>query len=156
MNPTLPALLSLSLIAVSLPSLADSSVSSTASSASSASVGSLSTSLEGSSKSSSRGDKVAEGPYRVIEVAEAPGRPGTVRVTLQALNDSTDSADNGQLNLYLPRQTAQGQQLATGSVVHARARDYGFEFAQGTPRQAFFLVLRDEWLRELQTRPVSL
>jgi len=41
-------------------------------------------------------------------------------------------------------------------VVHARARDYGFEFAQGTPRQAFFLVLRDEWLRELQTRPVSL
>jgi hypothetical protein len=153
MNPTLPALLSLSLLALPLSSLADSSVSSTASSAGSASVGSLSTSLEGSSKASSRGDKLAEGPYRVLEVAEAPARPGQVRVTLQAL---ADDADAGPLQLYLPRQTAEDQRLARGSVVHARARDYGFEFAQGSPRQAFFLVLRDEWLRELQTRPVSL
>ena len=156
MNATFPALLSLGLFAMSLPALADSSVSSTASSAGSASVGSLSTSLEGSSKASSRGDKVAEGPYRVIEVAEAPARPGQVRVTLQALTPGGAHGDSAPLNLYLPRQTAHDQQLATGSVVHARARDYGFEFAQGTPRQAFFLVLRDEWLRELQTRPVSL
>ena len=156
MNAALPALLSLTLFAWSLPSLADSSTSSTASSAGSASVGSLSTSVEGSSNASSRGNKVAEGPYRVIEVAEAPARPGTVRVTLQALADSGDSSDNSELHLYLPRQTALDQQLATGSVVHARARVYGFEFAQGSPRQAFFLVVRDEWLRELQTRPVSL
>jgi hypothetical protein len=156
MNPSLPVLLSLSLIAASLPSLAESSVSSTASSASSASVGSLSTSVEGSSKASSRGDKVAEGAYRVITVADAPGRPGTVRVTLQALGDSGDSADSGSLHLYLPQQTAQNQQLAAGSLVHARARDYGFEFVQGEPRQAFFLAVRDEWLRDLQTRPVSL
>ena len=156
MKLPLPALLSLSLLVVSLPSLADSSVSSTASSAGSASVGSLSDSLQGSSKSSSRGDKVAEGPYRVIEVAEATARPGQVRVTLQAM--TTGGSDGGvePLHLFLPRQTAHDQQLAAGSVVHARARDYGFEFAQGTPRQAFFLVLRDEWLRELQTRPVSL
>ena len=153
MNAALPALLSLTLFAASLPSLADSSTSSTASSAGSASVGSLSTSVEGSSNASSRGNKVAEGPYRVIEVAEAPARPGTVRVTLQAL---ADNSDNSELHLYLPRQTALDQQLATGSVVHARARVYGFEFAQGNPRQAFFLVVRDEWLRELQTRPVSL
>ena len=159
MNAALPALLSLTLFAASLPSLADSSTSSTASSAGSASVGSLSTSVEGSSNASSRGNKVAEGPYRVIEVAEAPARPGTVRVTLQALADSGDignSGNNSELHLYLPRQTALDQQLATGSVVHARARDYGFEFAQGNPRRAFFLVVRDEWLRELQTRPVSL
>lgn len=153
MNPALTALLSLSLIAASLPSLADSSVSSTASSAGSASVGSLSTSVEGSSKTSSGGNKVAEGPYKVIEVAQEPTRPGTVRVTLQAL---ADSGDAGTLHLYLPQQTAQIQQLAAGSLVHARARDYGFEFAQGEPRRAFFLVVRDEWLRELQTRPVSL
>ena len=162
MNAALPALLSLTLFAASLPSLADSSTSSTASSAGSASVGSLSTSVEGSSNASSRGNKVAEGPYRVIEVAEAPARPGTVRVTLQALTDSAnhadsgDNSDNSELHLYLPRQTALDQQLTTGSVVHARARVYGFEFAQGSPRQAFFLVVRDEWLRELQTRPVNL
>ena len=153
MKTALPALFSLSLIAVSLPSLADSSVSSTASSATSASVGSLSTSLEGSSKASSGGNKVAEGPYRVIEVADAPARPGTVRVTLQALADGDEA---GTLHLYLPQQTAHSQQLAAGSLVHAKAREYGFEFAQGEPRQAFFLAVRDEWLRELQTRPVSL
>ena len=153
MNPALPALFSLSLFAASLPSLADSSTSSTASSAGSTSVGSLSTSVEGSSNASSRGNKVAEGPYRVIEVVVAPARPGIVRVTLQAL---ADSADSGGLHLYLPRQTALDQQLAAGSVVHARARNYGFEFAQGDPRQAFFLVVHDEWMRELQTRRVSL
>lgn len=153
MKCTLPALLCLSLIAVALPSLADSSVSSTASSASSTSVGSLSTSVEGSSKASSGGNKVAEGPYKVIDVAQAPTRPGTVRVTLQAV---AGSSDGGTLHLYLPEQTAQDQQLAAGSLVHARARDYGFEFAQGQPRRAFFLAVRDEWLRELQTRPISL
>jgi len=141
------------LSAATLPASADSSVSSAASSGSSASVGSLSTSIEGSSKASSRGDKVAEGAYKVIEVADAPARPGTVRVMLQAL---AGPADGETLALYLPQQTAQTQQLAAGSVVHARARDYGFEFAQGIPRQAFFLAVRDEWLRELQTRPVKL
>jgi hypothetical protein len=153
MKPALPVLLSLSLLAVSPYGLADSSTSSTASSATSASVGSLSTSVEGSSKASSGGNKVAEGPYKVIEVADATDRSGTVRVTLQAL---ADSGDTGILHLYLPRQTAQNQQLAAGSLVHARARNYGFEFAQGEPRQAFFLAVRDEWLRDLQTRPVSL
>ena len=143
----------LALSAATLPSWADSSVSSAASSGSSASVGSLSTSVEGSSKASSRGDKVAEGAYKVIEVADAPARPGTVRVTMQALARAGDGAT---LALYLPQQTAQAQQLVAGSVVHARARDYGFEFAQGTPRQAFFLAVHDEWLRELQTRPVKL
>ena len=156
MNAKIPAVMSLSLFAMSLSALADSSVSSTASSAGSASVGSLSNSIEGSSKSSLRGDKVAEGPYRIIEVAEAPGRSATVRVTLQPLANDGQPHDSGALNLYLPRKTVQDQQIATGSVVHARARDYGFEFAQGNPRQAFFLVLRDEWMRELQTRPVSL
>lgn len=156
MKLILPALLSLGLITASLPSPADSSTSSTASSAGSASVGSLSTSVEGSSKASSPGNKVAEGPYKVIEVAEVPARPGTVRVTLQALADDSNTGDSGTLHLLLPQQTAQRQQLAAGSVVHARARDYGFEFAQGNPRQAFFLVLRDEWLLELQTRAVSL
>lgn len=153
MKTALPALLSLGLIAMSLPSRAEASVSSTASAASSASVGSLSASVEGSSKASSGGNKVAEGPYRVTEVADMPARPATVRVTLQAL---ADGGEAGTLHLYLPQQTAQNQPLAAGSLVHARARDYGFEFAQGEPRQAFFLAVRDEWLRELQTRPVSL
>lgn len=153
MNSAQRTLLGLALVGLSLPGLAESSVSSTASSASSASVGSLSTSVEGSSKASSGGNKVAEGPYKVIEVADAPERSGTVRVTLQAV---ADSGEAGTLHFYLPQQTAQKQQLAAGSLVHARAREYGFEFSQGEPRQAFFLAVRDERMRELQTRPVSL
>lgn len=150
---TLPIAVCVCLLPWALPSLADSSVSSTASSASSASMGSLSTSIEGSSKASSRGDKVAQGTYRVIEVTDAPTRPGTVRVTLQALDDPSEDAS---VRLYLPQQTAQDQRLASGSLVYARARDYGVEFAGGTPPQAFFLAVRDEWLRDLQTRRVSL
>ena len=49
--------------------------------------------------------------------------------------------------------------LAQGGVVTARPRPYGTEFAYaaaGAAKQAFYLVLADDWYRELQTRPVQL
>lgn len=139
--------------AAAQPALASGSASSASSEGSSASVGSLSTSIETSSNASSKGDKVAQGDYRIVDVAAAPERPGTVRVTLQAL---AGPAHGGSLTLYLPLETASDAGLATGGVVSARERPYGLEFAQGEPRQAFFLVLRDEWYQELRTRPVTL
>ena len=63
-------------IATVMPASAD-SLASSASSAASESIGSLSDSLRGSSNSSDK-KKVAEGDYRIIEVAaiaEKPGRP---------------------------------------------------------------------------------
>ena len=136
-----------------LPALGASSASSVSLEGSSASVGSLSTSIETSSNASSKGDKVAQGDYRIVDMAAAPSRPGVVRLTLQAV---ADAGAEGPLWLYLPQETAAGHRLAVGAVVSARQHDYGVEFAQGEPRQAFFLVLRDDWYRELQTRPVRL
>jgi hypothetical protein len=139
--------------ATALPAGASGSASSASSEGSSASVGSLSTSIETSSDASSKGGEVAQGDYRIIEVADAPARAGTVRVTLQAL--AVDGAE-GRLYLYLPQQTAAGAQLAVGERVNARERPYGLEFAHGEPLQAFFLVVHDEGARELRTRPVTL
>lgn len=129
------------------PSFAESFASS-ASSTASASVGSLSDSLRGSSDSSSP-NRVAAGDYRVIEVAAVSDKPGTLRVTLEPV-----SANGGAqpFKLDLPQQLALDQGIAPGAVVAARERPYGVEFAKGEPAQAFFLVLADEWYRELQSR----
>ena len=96
---------------------------------------------------------MAQGDYRIIEMAAAPARPGTVRGTLQAL--AAQGAE-GRLFLDLPQQTATGAQLAVGERVNARERPYGLEFAHGEPLQAFFLVVHDDGARELRTRPVTL
>lgn len=141
-------LVALLLAAAAVPAGAASSTSSAASEGVSTSVGSLSTSVEGSSNSSSRGDKVADGDYTLIEVAEAPARPGQVRLTLQG--------EGQTLFLYVPQETVRLGGLATGQVVAARKRPFGVEFAAGEPRRAFFLALLDGWLPELQTRVVTL
>ena len=133
------------------PALAASSASSASSDGLSASVGSLSTSIEKSSNSSSKGDKVAEGDYRIIEVTVAEQQPGKMRLTLRALNPA-----DGEFFLTLPQTAVQQGQLAAGGVVTARAHAYGLQFAAGAPREAFFLVLRDEWYQELQTKAVTL
>lgn len=139
--------------ATALPALAAGSASSASSEGSSASVGSLSTSIETSSDASSKGEKTAQGDYRIVEIAAAPARPGAVRLTLQAL--AADGTE-GRLFLYLPQATATNAQLAVGARVNARERPYGLEFAHGEPLQAFFLVVHDEGARELRTRPVTL
>jgi hypothetical protein len=43
-----------------------------------------------------------------------------------------------------------------GAVVTVKERAYGFEFARQATQEAFFLVLADDWLRELQTKVVTL
>jgi len=136
-----------------MPALAASSTSSAASDSSATSVGSVSGSFQKSSNASSKGTGVAEGDYRITDVAEAQGRAGMVRLALQAV---ADPGAQGELIVYLPQETVDRARLAPGGTVGARHRPYGVEFAQGQPRQAFFLVLADDWYRELQTTPVLL
>lgn len=152
MTSTHQALITLALLGslAATPALAASSASSASSEGSSASVGSLSTSFETSSNSSSKGDKVAAGDYRVVQMAAAEQRPGHLRLTLRAVDG------NDQFTLLLPQEAATQGRLAEGAVVTARTRDYGLEFTAAATREAFFLVLRDEVYRELRTRPVTL
>lgn len=143
-----------------LPALAASSASSASSDSASTSVGSLSTSVQNSSQSSTGDNKVADGAYRVIEVAEAPARAGTVRLKLHALANEANQAPQGEFFLYMPQEAYDQSRLGQGSVVTARARAYGLEFAHLNARdkgtKPFFLVLADEWFRELQTKIVRL
>lgn len=139
-------------IATASPCLAD-SLASSASSAGSASLGSLSDSVKGSSRSSSGETKVTEGDYRVIDVAELADRPGMVQLRLQA---TTQPGESGELWLTLPRQVLAQQTLAAGDLVSARQRPYGVAFARAEARDAFFLVLADDWHRDLDPHAVTL
>jgi hypothetical protein len=133
-----------------LPCRADSSTSS-ASSAGSASSGSVSDSIQGSSNSSTAAKQVAEGDYRIIDVTEVAKRPGVARLRLQAI--APQDQDSGFF-LDLPQRTLAHAGLAPRDIVSVRHRPYGFEFARADSRQAFFLVLLDDWHRELD--PVML
>ena len=137
-------------ILAAVPSPAESSASS-ASSAGSASVGSLSDSLRSSSGGAT--DKVAEGDYRIIDVVAAE-RPDTLRLKMQHVADAVDEASI--IYLDVPRTALGDRAAAPGDIVGVRQRPYGYQFAWADTRVAFFLVLADDWRRELETRPVQL
>ena len=143
-------------LALTATSWADSGASS-ASSAGSASVGSLSNSITGSSNSSSPADKVAEGDYRVVEIAALTERPGMLRLRLRA---TAAAAEAAPIWLTLPEKALAARVLRSGDIVNARHRPYGIEFAHaeqaGQPRTAFFLVLADAWFGELTPRLLTL
>ncbi|MEF7612748.1 hypothetical protein V4F39_02420 [Aquincola sp. MAHUQ-54] len=139
------------LAAAAAPCHAD-SLASSALSAGSASVGSVSDSISGSSNSSSRNDRVAEGDYRIVEVAAA-GRPGGLRLTLQPADPRPGAED---FVLDLPARTGGTWALAQGDLITARHRPYGLEFARADTREAFFLALADDWFRELAPKAVPL
>ena len=136
-------------VVATLPSAAESFASS-ASSAGSASVGSLSDSIRTSSGSSTR--KVAEGDYRIIDVAAAE-RTDTLRLKMQPVARAGDDA--AVIYLDVPRPALGDRAAAPGDVVGARERRYGYEFAWADTRVAFFLVLAADWRRELEPRPVK-
>lgn len=140
--------LALSLAAV--PAWADST--SSASSASSTSIGSSSASIEKSSNSSSNKERVAQGQYTIVEMTAMTQQPDTVRLRLQAV------ADASEFVLLLPRAATERAQLAAGQVVSAEHRPYGLAFATvdaSVGNTPFFLVLDDDWFRELESRPVG-
>lgn len=141
--------------AVALPAGAGSLAASSAAGGSSASsaASSASESSKDSSTSSSNTNKVAEGPYKIIDLVAVADRPGMVQLRLQAL---ADAGPAGQFVLVLPAQTADQSRLVAGQTVTARQRVYGTEFAHADTDKAFFLVLTDGWSRELVSNPVLL
>jgi hypothetical protein len=144
--------LALAAAACTLPAHAD-SVASSASSAGSASSASISDSIGGSSNSSS-GDRrrVATGPYRVIDIAQAPAKADTTRVTLRAV--AGDAATEFWVDV--PDRALADRRIAKDEVVQVNERVYGYEFAYGDTKKAFFLALQDDWYRELASRKVTI
>lgn len=154
-RPLLPVL-ALILGALSLSTQASSTATSLASDSASSTASSASDSLGKSSTSSSPGHDVADGDYRVIDMAEATDRPGRMRLTLQAQTATAVGQPAFTFELYLPKATLEQARLATGQQIRTRQRPHGVEFARADAREPFFLALHDEWHRELASHPVTL
>lgn len=159
MSPYKSSLASVALVCgmTALPALAASTAASSASDSVGTSVGSASGSFEKSSTSSTTTTAAAEGDYRIVEVTAVAERPGTVRMKLQAVadRDVPRNAD-AELFLYLPQAALDQGRLVVDEIVTARPRPYGTEFAHGQTRKAFYLVLNDDWYRELRAHRVVL
>lgn len=115
----------------------------------------LSTSSDASSLSSRRSSRsstrpLAQGEYRVTRVADA-GEAGRKEVTLVAVDGGSE-----EHTYSLPDQAVASGALAVGQRVSAQERPYGVELARADTRVAFFLLLQDDWQRDLQTRIVTL
>lgn len=154
-RPLLSAL-ALVLSAAYLPVQAASTAASSASNSASSTASSASDSLGTSSTSSSPGNDVADGEYRVIDMAEATDRPGRVRLTLQGVAAAGKPGTGATFELYLPAATLEQAALTTGQQIRTRQRPYGIEFARADAREPFFLALHDTWHRELASHPVAL
>jgi hypothetical protein len=152
-NPTLRRALCLASLAAAcaLPAHAD-SLASSASSAGSKSSGSVSDSIGASSNSSTGDKRVAAGQYRVIDVAQAPAKADTSRLTLRALA----AGPVREFYLDVPNRALAARRLQASEVVEVRERAYGYEFAYADTQAPFFLALQDDWYRELASRPVAL
>jgi hypothetical protein len=150
-TPLVPV--ALLLAALAMPAMSASSTSSAASDSASSAASSGSDSLKKSSDSSTKTNTAAAGDYEVMAVTAAAERPGTLRMTLQAV---ADRSAEGEYFLYVPQQTVDRSQLSAGQIVTARARPYGLEFAKGDTGQAFFLVLNDDWTADLASHALSL
>lgn len=138
--------------ACALPVQAASTAASSASSAGSASSGSVSDSIGSSSNSSGDDKRVAAGQYRVIDIAAAPGKSDTTRMTLHA----AAAGASGEFTLDVPNKALTQRGVAKGELVQVNAREYGYEFAHADSKQAFFLALEDNWYRELGSRKVAI
>jgi hypothetical protein len=149
------ACLALFAAACALPVQAASTAASSASSAGSASSGSVSDSIGSSSNSSGDDRRVAAGQYRVIDVAAAPGKPDTTRMTLHAAAAGA-AQKMREFTLDVPNRALAQRAVAKGELVHVNAREYGYEFAHADNRQAFFLALEDNWYRELSSQKVAI
>jgi hypothetical protein len=155
----LAACIATTLCLAAAPALADSLVSS-ASSAGSESLGSSSDSSRASSNSSRRDNdddrrNQTEGDYRVIEVAALAERAGVVRLRLLPAAPGGVADHRGEVWLDVPQRALAPRGLASGDIVSARPRPYGVEFARAETREPFFLLLEDDWYRELAAHAVT-
>jgi hypothetical protein len=119
---------------------------------SAASSGTIPDSTGGSSNSSHGARRVAAGQYRVIDVAQAPAKAGTTRVTLRAVAGGPAT----EFWVDVPDRALADRRVDKGAVVQVNERVYGYEFAYGDTNKPFFLALQDEWYRELSSRKVTI
>jgi hypothetical protein len=95
---------------------------------------------------------VLDGEYRVSAVDGVDGKPDMLRLTMAPV--APTDGDEG-FRLELPQGVLVTRPLIVGDRVDVRHRPYGLQFARADTRQPFFLVVDDDWHRDLQTRVLS-
>jgi len=129
-----------------LPAVASASVTSSFAISDSASA-----SLEGTSTGSSKVVKtVAEGNYRVTDIAESNDHPDKMKVALQA-----DKADGEAFYLYITRNQFDKANLNKGQVVTAVKRPYGVSFKHVDAVEPFVVVLDETWIKDLRSNDIA-
>jgi hypothetical protein len=118
----------------------------------SGSIGSLSDSVRGSSRSSSNAVNLADGGYKITDIAAADDHPGKMRLALQADGDSRDK----DIYLYVPRDDYMRADLSIGQEIMATRQPYGVAFSLGDVKQPFVVVLADDWVSDLRSNALSL
>ena len=86
-------------------------------------------------------------------IAAIANKPGHLRLQLQA---TATTGEAGAATLDLPRQAVERQALQVKGLIELRERAYGMEVAMATNKTAFFLLLKDEWRHDMETRAVTL
>jgi hypothetical protein len=138
-------------VALALPASAYASVSVLSISDSiSASIEGVSDSISGSSKSSAKTVKMAQGDYKIVAIAQADGMPGKQRLTLQAANGNQGE----NLYMYLANAEFQQAHLSNGQLVTASRRPYGLAFAKSGSKEPFAVVLMADWLKDVPSNEV--
>ena len=115
-------------------------------------VGSMSDSVEPSSKSSANVVHLADGGYKITDIAAVDGHPGKMRLALQADGDSRDK----DIYLYVPRDDYMRADLSVGQEIMATRQPYGVAFSLGDVKQPFVVVLADDWVSDLRSNALSL
>lgn len=114
--------------------------------------GLVSDSVSGVSKGSSKAVGLAQGPWEVIHVADAPkaGQRQTLTLRRAAAADAAPI-----VQLMLPQGVVRSQALTTGDVIHVGPREWGYALARGDAATPFFVLLHDDWARGLQARALE-
>jgi hypothetical protein len=150
-HSNLKVIFSLLLAGAFLPSLASASTSVISLSDSvSGTVQSVSDSVSRSSNSSSKTLNIAEGDYRVVDIAMVAGQPDKMRLRLQAVA----AANEPQLYLFVPKHDYDQAHLNNGQIVTASKRPYGMAFSIARADQPFAVVLENDWQKDLASHAV--
>lgn len=116
----------------------------------SASVEAISNGSSAVSKSSAKGVGLAQGNYKVTEVAQADG--GRVRVTLYPTDEAR--AEEGYY-LYVRAADAANAKVQVGGVVLAKARPYGVAVFGDNQTSPFALLLDAQWRQQVMPEAIT-
>jgi len=86
----------------------------------------------------------------VIDVAQAPAKPGTTRMTLRAVGAA------GGFTLDVPDRALAARAVHAGDTVQVNERVYGYEFAHADTNRSFCLAMQDDWYRDRASRKVTI